>query len=581
MPIHQHRNVGVALGVLALAASAMVATSPVGATTPRVTLAPARVLPAGAEVGGTLGAAPLTVRVDLAPRDPAGLQAFADAVSTPGDPLYRHFIPKGVFATRFGASPSAVAAVRAWLTSLGVSSTGVKDGLYLDATGSPVAMGRAFGTTISSVSVGSQHFYANTSSISVPHAVATDIVAVSGLSNLKAATAQNVGVHPATLKASSAVGAAGVQAVTGSPTSPCSTVQGYQDPVQGPFTTTDLASTYHYPLSATSGAGETIALYELSSDTPSDDQGYNTCFGVSPSVTTVPVDGGPTDASGNVEVLLDTEIAASAAPGAAIDLYSGPNSDLGYLDTFSAIAHDDVAQVVSISWGSCEELSSHATLSAENTIFQQMAAQGQSAFVASGDSGSSGCSRMDGDTSVQPSDPGAQPYVTSVGGTTLVNGTCATFKSTCEVVWNDGYGIGGSGGRSNTFAAPAYQSKLKKKWREFPDVSAVASIYGGYLVYDATDSSTESPWIVVGGTSGAAPLEAAFTADSLAGGRGGLLNTLLYGLGSSYFNDITIGSNDVFSTLYSQYPATPGYDMASGLGSPNWSKLAGHVRSGQ
>ena len=551
------------------------------AITTRMTIAPAHALPVGSVVGTPLTASKLTVRVDLAPRDPAALQSFADAVSTPGNPLYQQYLGKGQFSGRFGATSATIAAVRTWLGAQGIGTTTSPDGLYLSATGTASAMDTAFSTTVSSVSASGAHFYANTRSISAPVGVASDIVSVTGLSNVKAAVAQYVGSHPAVRMSGATPGAARSNAMSSSPVSPCADAQSYHNPVQGPFTTTDLANAYHRSLTGTSGLGETIALYELSTGSQSDMQGYDACFGVNPTITTVPVDSGTTDNSGNIEVLLDTEIAASAAPGAAIDLYTGPNTDAGYLDTFSAIARDDAAQVVSVSWGACESQNAPGTLTAENTVFQEMAAQGQSVFVASGDSGSSGCYRTDGDTSTQPTDPGAQPYVTSVGGTTIINATCIGTSPTCEVVWNEAYGSGGSGGHSAKWKAPGYQSSLKAKWREFPDISALASMYGGYLVYDATDSSTDSPWFVIGGTSGASPLEAAFTADSLHSARRGLLNPLLYRLGEPVFNDVTVGSNNVVSTFYNTYVAALGYDMASGLGSPNWSLLAPHVRTGK
>jgi YVTN family beta-propeller protein len=197
-------------------------------------------------------------------------------------------------------------------------------------------------------------------------------------------------------------------------------------------------------------------------------------------------------------------------------------------------------------------------------------------------------------------DPASQPDVTGVGGTNLTG-----LTGPVESAWGDPldatlhkpYGAGG-GGISSVFALPAYQSDIVDgdssstpcgastgDCREVPDVSASSSFSHGDVVYETTNtgSSGTSGWTAFGGTSEAAPLWAALAAlvvvrnDSADPQRLGNLNPDLYLLaaeGHPDFNDITTGDNDYSTTNGGSYAAGPGYDMATGLGSPIGSALA-------
>src|SRR5262249_47754541 len=148
--------------------------------------------------------------------------------------------------------------------------------------------------------------------------------------------------------------------------------------------------------------------------------------------------------------------------------------------------------VVSTSWGLCEPELPPATAAAENTLFQEAAAQGQSVFAASGDVGAEGC--YPDSNSAAVSDPASQPYVTGVGGTTLTT----LGPPPGESAWNNHLGIpgGASGGGISRGAMPSYQSGAPSSLnvinssnprtcgpggisycREVPDVSADADPY--------------------------------------------------------------------------------------------------------
>ena len=82
------------------------------------------------------------------------------------------------------------------------------------------------------------------------------------------------------------------------------------------------------------------------------------------------------------------------APGANIDVYEAPNTTFGAIDEYATIVNDDADQIVSSSWGLCEQAVQQGepgVLEAENLLFQQAAAQGQSVFAAAGDDGSNDC----------------------------------------------------------------------------------------------------------------------------------------------------------------------------------------------
>ena len=289
-------------------------------------------------------------------------------------------------------------------------------------------------------------------------------------------------------------------------------------------------------------------------------------FGLpSPKLQNILVDGGSSSGI-DPEVTLDIELALALAPESQIYVYEGPNSDQGVLDTYNRIATDNLAKQVSTSWGMGENLVNAQYLQAENAIFLQMAAHGQTIYAAAGDSGAYDDYPS---SSLEVDDPASQPYVVGVGGTKLtVNPENGAYSD--ELVWNDGKGNGaGGGGVSRVWPLPSWQTNVStvfsKTHRNVPDVSLNADPNTGYSIY------YDGQWTIYGGTSCAAPLWAAFTAcinqERIASQKPtlGFANPLLYaiGIGSSYtvnFHDITQGNN-----LY--YSAGKGYDNASGWGS--------------
>lgn len=171
------------------------------------------------------------------------------------------------------------------------------------------------------------------------------------------------------------------------------------------YTADQIAAAYRFSslyAAGNLGAGQTIALYELESFSPSDIATYQACYGTATSVSQVPVDGGPSgSSSGGGEAALDIESLIGLAPRANILVYSGPNAAVdtpgsGPYDTYAEIMSDNRAKVISTPWGLCEPQEGATNAAAENTLFEEAAVQGQSIVAASGDSGAQDCTDQNG-----------------------------------------------------------------------------------------------------------------------------------------------------------------------------------------
>ena len=239
-----------------------------------------------------------------------------------------------------------------------------------------------------------------------------------------------------------------------------------------------------------------------------------------------------------------------------------------------------------ISWGLCENSSGSAELQTLDTIFKQGAAQGISFIAASGDAGAYDCQ----DTNLNVDSPADDPYVTGVGATKLQTNNGAYGS---ESVWSDPTqvqhgpkGSGSGGGLSTHFRLPSWQSgpgvqnKYSNGYREVPDLSSAGDPHPGFSVYCTVTNAGCPPtgWLTTGGTSGAAPFLASGLLlvnqylQSHNAGVIGHVNPALYHLFNTQqqyppFHDITSGNNLFF-------PATSGYDLASGIGSPNLYNIA-------
>jgi hypothetical protein len=644
--------------LLATIAMVVVASSASAGTPAPVRVAPASPLPSGASAAGAV--APSTAiagAVVLTPRDPAALQAFIAGVSDQSSPEFGHYLAPGQFAGRFGPTTAAIAGVRAQLSRDGLTVGGTSgNGLMIPFTGSAATVQRTFSTTLGRVRLRDGTIdRANTSAIHVPAGIAPAVTTVVGLDTLGRQQPEGV-LHAA---ASQLADHPAAQTTTfphpaGSPTA-CGDARSAATHNDG-LTDDQIANAYGaFGLYGAGdlGTGQHIALYENEQFLRSDIKTFDTCyFGAKAAASMLsrlhvhPVDGGEPTGPGSGEASLDVEDVSAMAPGATIDVYEGPftgedSADYDSLDEYTAIVNADADRVVSTSWGLCEQAVEQGQTGieqAENSLFEQAAAQGQTVFSAAGDNGSDDCNSAEtpnvapGQNPVSVDDPSSQPYVVAVGGTSI---TDASSASPAEQVWNDGAdGGAGGGGISQAWEMPSWQraarvpgialpgsaayrnaAAVEQQYgfptdfcqstipgataatpcRTLPDVSAQADEYtGSVTVYSAAYKGTYSTngWTTTGGTSSAAPIWAAMLADvnasptcaqstTTADGVG-FASPLLYEVASdpseyaASFHDITTGNNDVDDIDGGQvFPATTGYDLASGLGSPELTGAGG------
>jgi subtilase family serine protease len=291
------------------------------------------------------------------------------------------------------------------------------------------------------------------------------------------------------------------------------------------------------------------------------------------------------------ETTLDVDWAHAMAPGARINLVVTPIPEtqgvqgipnMQHAQAF-ALAHH-LGTIWSNSWATTEQaFHTPASIQVLNQLYARAAADGVTAFFASGDSGVANTDKQ-GRLFPFPTVnyPSSSPDVVSVGGTEVTHPTAAITSYQPESVWNDGFGAGG-GGYSSVFAEPSDQAGARipdpPGMRGLPDVSANAAVISAVLVYESFDPTVAPGWVEIAGTSEATPLWAGTDAVmNSADGPLGFLPPRLYQiyenptLYAEAFHDITAGNNS-FGGI-TGYPAAPGWDPASGLGTPNAAGLA-------
>jgi kumamolisin len=445
-------------------------------------------------------------------------------------------------ADRYGADPADAQRVRTVLSELGVDVIAEDLGSRrLTVRGDVAAMSRAFGVSLERVSAANGQHRRRVGPLEVPAELAGVVQAVLGLDD-----------RPQLRRPRAAVDAPVIS-----------------------YTPPQLGKIYGFP-AAVAGAVPTIAVIELGGGyTDSDLTTYFQNIGVGPvSVQAVGVDDGVNtpNTPGDDEVSLDIEVIGGLAPEVAQLVYFAPNTDQGFVDAISTAVHASPTPAsVSISWGAAEDLWTAQTRTALDDAFADAAALGVTVCVSSGDWGAAD-QQTDGQHHVDF--PASSPHVLSCGGTTLhADGTTGVIDS--ETVWNNGDGKNATGGGVSVFfPRPDYQSACgaPDSGRGVPDVAGVADPRTGYSVLVHGKISP------AGGTSAVAPLWSALVARLVQqlGRPLGLLQPLLYngsqpGVLASGFRDVTAGDNQGF-------PASPGWDPCTGLGSPDGEALLAVLR---
>jgi pseudomonalisin len=426
--------------------------------------------------------------------------------------------------------------VQSWAVGHGLQVSSVSpDRLLVRLSGSTSALGSALGTSFHRFRTSDGSSYVSTTAAaSLPASLAGAVSAIGGLSDL--ARAQLDIVHRSS-------------AATPGLSFPAS---------YGPQELTSL----YGASAAQTGAGQTVSVIAEGdlSKPKADLAQFESHFGL-PAVTWNQIDvGTPTnDTEGDDEWDLDTQYSTGFAPGVKqVNVYVGSSlEDEDILATVDRWATDDASSQASFSAGECELLAKAAGFSESlDIVLAEAAAQGQTLFTSSGDTGSQ-CPLLVGVNGLPLGVPGVN-YPPSSPGAIGVGGTTVLGPGPTEIGW-----YAGGGGSSAIEPSPAWQQNAGGSslgvQRGVPDVALDADPNSGYDVIVGGEEE------VIGGTSASAPSWQGIwaRAQGAHGGSLGFAGPVIYGAESeSAFNDITLGGNGLFAD-------TPGWDYVTGRGTPD------------
>ena len=522
--------------------------------------------------GNLSAATDLQLTLGLPLRNCGALTNLLQQIYDPSSTNYHHYLSPEQFTAQFGPTEADYQAVIDFAQAKGLSVTATHPNrMLLDVSGKASKVEKAFRVTLHTYAHANEHrdFYAPDTEPSVPSGLS--IQDISGLDSYRRPYPK-LKFKPASQPSAATSSAA-----------PAVTPHAGSGP-GGNYIGNDFRTAY-VPGTPLNGSGQTIGLVQFDGYLASDITAYEALAGR----TNIPLQnvlldgfsGVPTGNGGEVEVSLDIEMVISMAPALAkVVVYEGNPFNFHPNNVLNRIATDNSARQISCSWG----WTGGPTLTTDQ-IFQQMAAQGQTFFTASGDGDAYPAGTVDSPFGFgTPSD---SAFLTSVGGTTLtMSGAGVAYAS--ETVWNWGIrfgsdGIGSSGAISTYYAIPTWQTNSinatnqgSATQRNMPDVAMTADD-----VFVIADGGTF--YTGVGGTSVAAPLWAGFTAlvNQQATNNNhapvGFINPAIYTIskGANYaacFHDITTGNNK-WSGSPNLFNAVPGYDLCTGLGTPTGTNL--------
>ncbi len=506
------------------------------------------------------------------PAQQADLAQLVAEQQNPASPQYHKWLTPEAFGDRFGLSQGDLSKISSWLKSEGFTiERQARGGNWIAFSGNAGQTSRTFGVRIHRYAVDGETHFANAGVPQVPEALAGIVSSFLGLDDFHMQPAGRL-VTPAFNMGS-----------------------------QHNLAPADYATIYNLaPLqqAGLDGTGQTIAIVGESDIITSDLRQFRSLYGLPANTPQMILYGGgdPGFTGALAEGELDLEWAGAIAPKASLVYVYGADAFAAMLYAIEAA----VAPVVSVSYGICEV---GVAAQAYEAIGQQANAQGITIVAASGDSGAAAC---DGQGFMPQATlgrsvlfPATLPEVTGIGGTQFVEGTGTYWSGTNstvfgsalsyipEAVWNESSstGLGASGGgASRLYSKPAWQTGPgvpSDGARDVPDLAFSAAAHDAYsIVYEGITAS-------IAGTSCGTPTFAGVVAllnqyqmknsGQKAPGLGNI-NPQLYRLAQStpaVFHDITAGDNmtvcaqgtaDCASGSFG-YPAIPGYDQATGLGS--------------
>ncbi|MBJ6724296.1 protease pro-enzyme activation domain-containing protein [Geomesophilobacter sediminis] len=526
----------------------------------------------------------LTLR--LPPDRQSELDKFLARQQDPASPDFHRWLAPEEFRARFAPDPADVASAERWLAGQGfvIDEIG-KGGTWINFSGPVAAVERAFHTRIRRYRDGAGIRQGNADEPSIPAGLADLVAGIVSLHNFPR--------RPMHTNLRTAPQGSPLPAFTSGSTH-------YLAPA-------DFATIYNVnPLYAKglSGTGQSIAIVGRTHPPASNWSTFRATMGLPANPPVVVVNGAdPGDLGGGEdnEADLDVEWSGAVARDATILFVTSKSTTTTDGVDLSAqyIVNNNLAPVMSTSFGQCEAQLGRTERTFYNNLWQQAAAQGITSFVSSGDAGAAGCNAGSDSTGSGSAVNGlaSTPYNVAVGGTQFSEGVGSYWSANNgtgygsalgyipEVAWNESGSVSGGtglwstgGGVSAYFAKPSWQSAPgvpADGKRDVPDVSLSAAGHDGYLV------QTQNALYVIGGTSASSPAFAGLMALVVqgTGQRQGNPNQRLYqlaaaqfsGTGVGIFHDTTSGNNSVPGVP--GYASAAGYDLATGLGSVDAAQL--------
>lgn len=517
----------------------------------------------------------LRVLVGLKLRDEAGLNKLLAEIYDANSPQYRKYLTPDDFAARFSPTVQDVDVIVSHLQSRGLAIVSVSPNRTLiEAEGTVEQLEKVFSVNINQYSIKlpsgvTKQYLSNDRDPSLPARLAHIVESVMGLDTFAEFESKLKKQKQATV------------------TKPHG------------FSPQEIATVYDFPTAVNrnhkgtkfSGAGKTIAIATAESYNKADIDAYWKHYGIVRTGKLIDVNVGGTSKTANDETTLDLQTASSQAPGADIMMYMGVDAKFTtFTKVFNQIVTDNKADIMSISWGLCEEHTGIRQMKTEHNIFKQGAAQGIAIFAAAGDDGAYDCKHdeeedggkdKDGKPTKRPvvkysvDYPSSDPYVTAVGGTAL---NTSNGRRISESAWT-----GGGGGNSDQWTRQSWQKGPgvpSGTMRSTADVSLNASPSTAYSFY------FDGKWEAWGGTSVSAPAWAALWAviDEAASVRIGMPVETLYRVGDSTdyknaFHDITTGDNGDYRGP--GFKAGDFWDHPTGWGVPKGEALKNWIVSDQ
>jgi hypothetical protein len=496
----------------------------------------------------------LQLAVGLPLRNKPALTNLIEDLYNPASPKFHRYLTTSQFTEHFGPSTEDYLRVMDYLRSHGLKVTDTHPNrMVLDVAGAAADVEKAFHVHLRVYRhpTEQRNFFAPDTEPWVDGDV--PVLDVMGLDNY-------IVPHPLDLQQRKAGGQVGMS------------LTNYAEEGSGPGGTyigNDFRAAY-VPGVTNTGAGQYIGLVEFGPYWTNDIHTYEITAGLSTNivVSNIFLDGvtePPAEGTDAGEQAIDIEMCISMAPGATVLYYGGNVVD----DIYGRIASDNLAKQISCSFG-------FGIDSTTEQLYQEFVVQGQNFFVASGDGGAEV-------GEINP--PGAEPYITVVGGTKLYTVSPGGAWQQ-ELTW-----FGSGGGISTFYAIPNYQQGINmtplygsSTMRNFPDVAMMAD----FVMFVAANNTTSAGGI--GGTSFASPEWAGFyaLANQQAATLGqpplGFFNPALYAIGKSAsytecFHDITSGNTTNNASGPDKFLAAIGYDLCTGWGSPNGSNLINALTS--